>query len=93
MDGARTESQVWKIVNRKSKRKRRTVDAIVMEEWDGYFRMLLGGVEWRIRRGLEGEWRRWRGRNKKRRCEGGDKEIKGREGDGGMEFRMKFGNM
>lgn len=28
-----------------------------MEEWDRYFRKLLGGVEWRVRKRMEGGWR------------------------------------
>ena len=43
--GIRTEGQVWEMVKREGK-KRRVVDkSIKREEWEEYFRGLLGGVE------------------------------------------------
>lgn len=39
----RTEGQVWEVVSRK-RRRRRKVNNIAMEEWDKYFKKLfLGG--------------------------------------------------
>ena len=57
VEGVRTEGEVWKVVNRGRKRKGRVNEGIAMGDWDEYFRGLLGGVEWRVRRG--GETRRW----------------------------------
>lgn len=42
MEGARTEGQVWKIVNRERCRRRRINEGIKIEEWEEYFRELLG---------------------------------------------------
>lgn len=39
----RTEAQAWKIVNRERKRRKRINEGIEVEEWDGYFKGLLGG--------------------------------------------------
>ena len=33
------------------KKKRRINERIEIREWDEYFRGLLGGVEWRVRKG------------------------------------------
>ncbi|XP_024871881.1 uncharacterized protein LOC112454616, partial [Temnothorax curvispinosus] len=44
----RTEGQVWKVVNRERKRRRRVNEGISMQEWDGYFKELLGGVKERV---------------------------------------------
>lgn len=44
----RTEEQVWKVVNRERKRRKRLNEGISMQEWDRYFRDLLGGVEGRV---------------------------------------------
>ena len=51
--GAKTEGQVWKVVNWERKRRRRIEEGIKMEEWEEYFKGLLGGVEWRVRKGGE----------------------------------------
>lgn len=53
------EMQVWKIVT-KERRRKRINKGIGMEEWNGYFKELLGGVGWRVRGGEEEE----RGENK-----------------------------
>ena len=50
---ARNESQVWEIVNKDRKKKRRVNERIEMEEWKEYFMCLLGGVEARVVRGEE----------------------------------------
>ena len=53
VEEVRTEGQVWKIVNRDRRRGKRVEEGIKMEEWEEYFRGILGGVEWRVRRGGE----------------------------------------
>ena len=45
VEGVRTEGQVWKGVNRGRRRRERVNEGIAIEEWDGYFRRLLG--EWK----------------------------------------------
>lgn len=64
------EAQVWKIINKEKdneqrKKREKISEKIETEEWDRYFRVMGGGVEWRVMRGE----RRWRGREemKKRR--------------------------
>lgn len=42
---ARTEGQVWKIVNKERRKRKRINESIDIEEWDSYFKKLLGGVE------------------------------------------------
>ncbi|KAL6418191.1 hypothetical protein ACFW04_012287 [Cataglyphis niger] len=39
----KTEGQVWELVNRGRRKRRKVNEDISMEEWDGYFRNLLGG--------------------------------------------------
>lgn len=46
------QGQVWKMVGREKKRRRRVNEGISMEEWDGFFRGLLGGVEGGVARGM-----------------------------------------
>ncbi|XP_076287327.1 uncharacterized protein LOC143212411 [Lasioglossum baleicum] len=48
IEGIKTESQVWKVVSRERKRRSRIDERIRMEEWEQYFRDLLGGVEGRV---------------------------------------------
>ncbi|XP_076301689.1 uncharacterized protein LOC143219703 [Lasioglossum baleicum] len=48
VEGIKTESQVWKVVNRERRRRSRIDERIRMEEWEQYFRDLLGGVEGRV---------------------------------------------
>ena len=50
---ARNESEVWEIVNKDRRKKRRVNEGIRMEEWKEYFMCLLGGVETRVVRGDE----------------------------------------
>ena len=50
LEGVRTEGQVWKVVNRERKRRKRVNEGIKMEAWEEHFKGLLGGVEWRVRR-------------------------------------------
>jgi len=52
---ARTEGQVWEVVNRERRKKRYTNDGIEMGDWVDYFMGLLGGVERRVVRGMRGE--------------------------------------
>lgn len=58
MKEVNSEKQVWKVVNRKRKKKRGVNEDIEMGEWDRYFRDLLG-VEDGEGRG-EGKGRRGR---------------------------------
>ncbi|KAL6417803.1 hypothetical protein ACFW04_012524 [Cataglyphis niger] len=44
----KTEGQVWELVNRGRRKRRKVNEDISMEEWDGYFRNLLGGVESKV---------------------------------------------
>lgn len=46
MKGARTEGQVWEIINRE--RKRGIEEGIEMGEWKDYFKRQLEGVEWKM---------------------------------------------
>ena len=48
---ARTEGEVWKIVNRERKRRKGVNEGIEEKEWREYFMTLLGGVEGRVRKG------------------------------------------
>jgi len=54
---AKTEGQVWKIVNKERKSRKRVNEGIEMEEWEIYFKGLLGGVEWRVVSGAGGKFR------------------------------------
>jgi len=65
----KTEGQVWEMVG-KAKKRRRVNEGIKMEEWDKYFRDLLGGVSGRVRRGIEG------GRGRDQEEEIGREEIR-----------------
>ena len=63
LEGVRTEGQVWKVLKRERKRRRRVNEGIKMEIWEEHFKGLLGGVEWRVKRGEEGRggrMGRWR---------------------------------
>ena len=51
LEGVRTEAQVWKVVNRERGGRSRVNERIKIEEWNEYFRGLLGGVEWRVKWG------------------------------------------
>ncbi|KMQ82370.1 endonuclease-reverse transcriptase, partial [Lasius niger] len=48
---ARTEGEVWQIVNRERKCWKGINEMIKMEEWKGHFMRLLGGVEGKVVRG------------------------------------------
>jgi len=54
VEKASRESEVWKIVNRERRKRKRMIVDIGMEEWKEHFMRLLGGVEGRVIRG-EGE--------------------------------------
>lgn len=79
LEGVRTEGQVWKAINRERKRRRKVNERIKMVEWDEHFKGLLGGVEWRVRRGGRSE-----------RGEDGEEEI-GREEIGRVIRNLKEG--
>jgi len=57
VEEARVEGQVWGIVNRERKRWKGINEDIKMEEWEEYFKELLGDVERRV---VQGEDRRGR---------------------------------
>lgn len=54
---AKTEGQVWDMVNRERKRWSGISGRIKKGEWVKYFREILGGVEGRVVRGKRGGWR------------------------------------
>lgn len=59
----KSESQVWKIVNRERSKRKTINETIDMEDWDNYFRKLLGG----------GMKDRGRGRRERGGYRGGDR--------------------
>lgn len=63
VESARTERQVWKIVNRERKNRGRVNESIEMGEWDSYFKMLRR-VERRIKI-----------REKRKKMEDGEEKI------------------
>lgn len=48
VEEARTEGRVWELVNMERKRGRRINRDISMEEWEEYFRKILGGIKKRV---------------------------------------------
>lgn len=50
---AKTQKQVWEVINKERRRKVEVNKEIRIEEWDSYFRKLLGGSE-RGPRGMVG---------------------------------------
>ncbi|KMQ82179.1 axoneme-associated protein [Lasius niger] len=62
---ARTEGEIWKIVNKERKRRKGVNDGIEEKEWREYFMTLLGGVESRVWKGERG-----------RRLEDGEQELR-----------------
>lgn len=50
---ARTQGQVWEIINKERKMRRRVNEEIEMSEWKRFFMELLVGVEKRVRRGIK----------------------------------------
>lgn len=48
IERVRTERQVWRVVSRE--RRRRMEKGIEMEEWERYFKDILGRVGWKVRR-------------------------------------------
>ncbi|XP_078050783.1 macrophage colony-stimulating factor 1 receptor-like [Augochlora pura] len=49
LKGVRSERDVWKIVNKERRRRKRVREGIEMREWERHFRGVLGGVEWGVR--------------------------------------------
>ena len=45
---ARTEIEVWKIVNRGRKRREKVEDSIQLKQWKIFFMEGLSGVEWKV---------------------------------------------
>ncbi|KMQ90798.1 stress response protein nst1-like protein [Lasius niger] len=62
---AKTEGEVWKVVNRERKRRRVVNEGIEAKEWKEHFMRLLGGVERKVMKGGTG-----------RRMEDGEQEIR-----------------
>lgn len=54
---AKRESDVWEVVNRERKKRKKVSREIEMREWKKYFMELLGGIEERVVRGGEGKKR------------------------------------
>lgn len=54
---AKTQSQVWRVnkVNKERRRKTEIINRIKIEEWDEYFRRMLGGTENQVERRDERE--------------------------------------
>lgn len=50
----RRENEVWEIVNRERKGRKRVNEGLEMGEWKEYFMRLLGGVEDRVKGGGQG---------------------------------------
>jgi len=67
VEEAKSEELVWKTVNRERKKWKRINEEIKMEEWEEYFKKVLGGVDkkviWRKKKGgrseEERELERW----------------------------------
>lgn len=55
----RRKNDVWRIVNRRRKRRKGINEIIEEEEWKEHFMRLLGGVENKVRKG-EGKDRRYK---------------------------------
>lgn len=43
---AKTQKQVWEVINKERRKKIEVNKKIRMEEWDNYFRRMLGDSEW-----------------------------------------------
>jgi len=63
---AKTVGQVWEVVNRERRKGRGGGSGIGIEEWESYFKKQLGGVDWKVVRGV-------------RRLRGGEEEGVRRE--------------
>ncbi|XP_071572354.1 uncharacterized protein [Temnothorax nylanderi] len=57
IEEARTEGEVWKLIGRARKRRKRVNEEIKQEEWKEYFMELMGGMENRVVKG-EGDGNR-----------------------------------
>lgn len=49
---ARTEKDIWAVVNKRRKRRERVGAEITMKEWTNYFMGIMGGVEKKVIRGI-----------------------------------------
>jgi len=58
VEGVRREGQVWGIVNKERKKWKGINEGIKMEEWEIYFKGLLGGIERRVVQGTDKKGRR-----------------------------------
>lgn len=92
---ARTEEQIWKIINRERKNRKRVNEGIEMKEWEIYFKELLGRVEWRVVNGAREEFREEEeeeiGRDELRRVIKKLKDRKALGGDGIPNEVWKYG--
>ncbi|EZA50989.1 hypothetical protein X777_10537 [Ooceraea biroi] len=72
---ARTQKQVWEVINKERRKKEELNKEIKMEEWDEYFMGMLGGVEGRIRLGGgRRRWMEWEGEEEEGGRGGGEEE-------------------
>lgn len=71
---AKTQEQVWRVINRERGKRVEINREIRMEEWDKYFRELLGGSEERVKLEL-GVWGKEREEEREGEREGEGKEI------------------
>jgi len=58
VEGVRRESQVWEIINKERKIWKGINEEIKIEEWENYFKGVLGGVKGRVVQGPERRGRR-----------------------------------
>lgn len=96
---AKTQNQVWRVINRERRRKAEINNRIEMREWDEYFRDILGGTEEEER----SEWRKSGGESEDREEEelsllardtAGDRKSEKRKGDrGGRDTKEALGRI
>lgn len=88
---------MWKIVNRKRKKRKTVNETIDMEDWDNYFRKLLGWKVWRIGAkeagGRKEDTEEGIGREKIRRVISKLKDGKAAGGDGVPNEVWKYGGI
>lgn len=83
----REESEVWEIVNMERRKTRRINEGIKREEWEEYFRRLLGGVE---EKEIRGEKKEKRGDNRRELSRREIKEAIGKLKDGKVAGWTKY---
>ncbi|KAL6262984.1 hypothetical protein P5V15_005775 [Pogonomyrmex californicus] len=50
IEGVKSERDVWKVVNKERRKRKRVREGIEIEVWERYFRKVLGSVDLRIRK-------------------------------------------